>query len=293
MKRQAQKNLKEQLSSFYKSCPEYFAIIKEEGKRSKLQELRLRQTVDLLQEGNVYLDVGCGAGVLINYAIQEKKVYAVGVELSHLGCQLARESGERTEGKASFVISDAEHLGVKSNSIDTVSTFETMEHLVYPRRALDEMIRCCKKGGLIILSIPHWFIGIHKRPDWILNFFKLPFFLLGMFFKFKLTGAFLVKPTPIFLNKEKWKGASAAKIADLDAVSWIWSESLYDYLEKNGCEVIEYDTYRYLKDALAPKKDSFLKRLKMRIFNLLSKTPFFKHLGTCVFIIARKENISG
>jgi ubiquinone/menaquinone biosynthesis C-methylase UbiE len=289
MKKQAQARVKEELTSFYKNCPDYFNILQEDGTKNKLQESRLEETVALLEEGDTYLDVASGAGVLVNYAVSKKRVYALGVELSYFGCQLAREEKKKTKGKAVFIVSDVENLGLKNDSIDKVSSFETLEHLVDPRRALDEMVRCLKKGGLLILSIPHWFIGIHKRPDWVLNLLKLPFLLVGMFLTYRLRHRFLVRPTPFFLEKERWVGASASDIADLDAVSWIWSESLYDYLKEKGLTIVEYDTYRYLKDTLVSRKDSFLGPLKMKIFSLFSKTPFLRHLGSCIFIIARKE----
>lgn len=52
-----------------------------------------------------------------------------------------------------YVQSDAQHIPIQSNSVDTATIFETLEHVVDPYCTLMELKRITKKSGHIIVEL--------------------------------------------------------------------------------------------------------------------------------------------
>jgi SAM-dependent methyltransferase len=50
-------------------------------------------------------------------------------------------------------LSDAQHLALPDNSVDTIVSFETLEHLPDPAKALSEYFRVCRQS--LILTVPN------------------------------------------------------------------------------------------------------------------------------------------
>lgn len=93
--------------------------------------------------GNSILDVGCGSGAyVLNLA---EKYQVTGVDYQKF------PSWE--EKPHLFSISDAAELNLENNSVDTILSFETLEHLQNPEEALREYYRVCRKN--IILTVPN------------------------------------------------------------------------------------------------------------------------------------------
>lgn len=62
------------------------------------------------------------------------------------------------------LVMNAEEIQFKDNTFDTVICFETIEHSMNPQQIVNECIRVCKKGGLIIISGIMDF-QIHNHPN--------------------------------------------------------------------------------------------------------------------------------
>lgn len=95
------------------------------------------------------LEVGCGTG-----AITEVLAPVVGhLTASDVSEALARDVGNcfRTD----WCRQDACHLGIPDNSFDLVVSSECIEHTPDPRRALGEMARVVKNGGVVIVTSPN------------------------------------------------------------------------------------------------------------------------------------------
>lgn len=61
------------------------------------------------------------------------------------------------------ICGDAQHLPIRSESVDAVFLTEVLEHLPRPQSALAECHRILKKGGIFILTIP-FMLGEHQMP---------------------------------------------------------------------------------------------------------------------------------
>ena len=107
----------------------------------QLNPFRLNAILDFA--GESVLDVGCGNG---SYVLELKDKYDIkGVDFQDFSAW--RESPEL------FSISDASQLCLKDSSVDTILSFETLEHLYKPEEALREYHRVCRKN--LILTVPN------------------------------------------------------------------------------------------------------------------------------------------
>lgn len=94
--------------------------------------------------GHSILDVGCGSGAYILELIGKYDIRGVDY-------QRFPSWDEKPE---LFSISDASNLvNYADNSVDTILSFETLEHLENPENALQEYHRVCRKN--IILTVPN------------------------------------------------------------------------------------------------------------------------------------------
>lgn len=86
---------------------------------------------------NTLLDVGCGSGEYL------KGINAVGVEISRYG---AKQAGKVCPA----LVADAHHLPFQDGSFDYVSMIHVIEHLHNPTKAIDEAVRVCRKGVIVL-----------------------------------------------------------------------------------------------------------------------------------------------
>ncbi|MBI2916992.1 MAG: class I SAM-dependent methyltransferase [Chloroflexi bacterium] len=92
-------------------------------------------------------DVGCGTGLITRRLIAEKVV----------GLDINRWNLHRAVGHVATlrpVQGDAERLPLRPHCFDLMVCTETLEHLVEPRRALQDMLLGLKPGGKLIGSMP-------------------------------------------------------------------------------------------------------------------------------------------
>ena len=69
------------------------------------------------------------------------------------------------------VVGDALALGIASASVDVVLCTEMLEHVTEPQRAIDEMYRVLKPGGMLLLTTRFLF-PIHDAPHDYFRFTK-------------------------------------------------------------------------------------------------------------------------
>jgi len=110
-----------------------------------------RTVVDMLQKvcPTSILDVGCGEGFTLNFIKKKLDIEMKGIDF----CPIAVELGRALFPKIKLDVADIYCLPHKKNSIDLVLCTEVLEHLEYPREALEEIVRVTKR--YVILSVPH------------------------------------------------------------------------------------------------------------------------------------------
>lgn len=115
----------------------------------------MRRTMEGLTHkvSGALLDIGCG-GLPYREIFSSKVSRYVGVD---------RERS-RASMRGIDACGDALALPVRGQAFETVICSQVLEHLPEPDRAMAEMARVLKPGGLLILTAPHiW--GIHEEPD--------------------------------------------------------------------------------------------------------------------------------
>jgi SAM-dependent methyltransferase len=100
------------------------------------------RTVGLLADRGPVLDVGCGVGE------EARALGAVGLDPSMTMLTEARESG------GTFVRGDVLALPIASGMLGGVRTDRVLQHVAEPKRALDELARVLRPGGLAVLAEP-------------------------------------------------------------------------------------------------------------------------------------------
>lgn len=92
------------------------------------------------------LDAGCGTG--LNLASMPPG--SVGIDLNPRNLALIQQRLPQHE----VVLGDIEAMPFEDASFSTLVCTEVLEHVPYPDRALSEMARILKPGGLLIGSVP-------------------------------------------------------------------------------------------------------------------------------------------
>jgi SAM-dependent methyltransferase len=97
---------------------------------------------------NRLLDVGCGAGALLQAAARARWD-AEGQEISRTGSEHVKELGIRT------FHGDLLEANYPSDYFDVVTASEVLEHLPDPKKYLAEILRVLRPGGLFWGTTPH------------------------------------------------------------------------------------------------------------------------------------------
>jgi cyclopropane fatty-acyl-phospholipid synthase-like methyltransferase len=137
-----------------------------------------RSLVDMndLQPGQWFLDIGCGRGEILFYAL-EKGVRGVGIDYSWDAVELTREGLTAKGLGAHLVVADATRLPFKDGMFDRTFGGDLIEHLTEESAAkcLLEAVRTTKSGGKFF---------VHTCPNVGFSRFLVP---LVMWF-FRLVG---------------------------------------------------------------------------------------------------------
>lgn len=100
-------------------------------------------------EDKLVLDVGCGAAYgteVLSKEGQAKLVLGLDANLDHVP--------SRNTARLMLVQGDAMNLPFKEESFDVVTAFEVIEHLDDPQKALGQIKRVLKTGGVALISTP-------------------------------------------------------------------------------------------------------------------------------------------
>jgi SAM-dependent methyltransferase len=104
-----------------------------------------------LRPGQSLLDVGCGPGTItadLATLVAPGRVTAVDESPAALG-EAARATAKRAVDNVEFAVADVLELTFPDDTFDVVHAHQVLQHVTDPVRALGEMRRVCRPGGVI------------------------------------------------------------------------------------------------------------------------------------------------
>jgi 2-polyprenyl-3-methyl-5-hydroxy-6-metoxy-1,4-benzoquinol methylase len=110
---------------------------------------RLKNIIDIKPNMRRVLDVGCGAGIFLDY-LKNKGFYVEGVELSPWGYNIAKNRlGLKIHNNL------IENLTPPSNKFDVITLYDVLEHTTNPNDFLITLKKWLKKDGVVIINLPN------------------------------------------------------------------------------------------------------------------------------------------
>jgi len=106
--------------------------------------------MEYVPRGKKVLEAGCGMGPWVIY-LNDLGYKIIGLDFS---IQTIKQS-KRLYPSLKFIAGDVVNLGLKDNSFDAVLSWGVVEHFeAGPHRALGEMFRVLRSGGLLFITVP-------------------------------------------------------------------------------------------------------------------------------------------
>lgn len=149
-------NLREFYDSKYRGEEWALAVLKPHA----VSTTRYDDTARLLaSESGELLEIGCGSGKF-TMAIAPQFEKVIGLDLSPVRIETARRMLKahcpHLDGRVEFVVGDGDGpLAFLTGSFDVVVLCAVLEHVVDVFGLLDEAARVCKRGGVVVISVPN------------------------------------------------------------------------------------------------------------------------------------------
>ena len=114
-----------------------------------------------LQASDTFVDLGCGPGALIAHAAPLlTQGEAIGVDLSRVQLELARDRFRRSKLGPRFLQQDASATELRSQTADAVGLGFAVQYAERPERLLKEATRLARLGGRVAATVlGHPFFG--------------------------------------------------------------------------------------------------------------------------------------
>jgi len=145
----------------------------------ELVKRRFRITSALTDfQNKTVLDFGSGNGAqTVQFLHSGCRILAVDIDYGDLHVLREYLDGNNTDA-ISPVQYDGNLLPVQNSSIDTVISYEVIEHVGSESQALKELYRVLKPGGTLIMSVPNkwWVFETHGANLPLLPWNRVPFF---------------------------------------------------------------------------------------------------------------------
>lgn len=120
----------------------------ETNKRLNVVFKKLFKTSDL--KGKRFLEVGCGIGYFSNRAT-DIGAYVTGIDVGPKLIEICKSKNK----SAHFRVGSASDIPFKNNIFEVLLSTEVIEHVDDQSKAINEMIRVVKPGGLLVITTPN------------------------------------------------------------------------------------------------------------------------------------------
>lgn len=114
---------------------------------------------------DIILDVACGVGYGVYLLAMKGTRKVIGIDISKDAIDYAKRSYQNASNNVEFLVGDATNMPINSSEIDTLISFETIEHLKDPDTFLMECRRVLKDNGTLILSTPNKYASLKKYVE--------------------------------------------------------------------------------------------------------------------------------
>jgi len=141
--------VRKELARFYSTSSDYLNFIKSH------QESHLRSYLPFVEryvaKGARVLELGVGPGSAA-FLLSQRGYEVVGLDISSL---FVKEISSHTGSHLKIVLGDVLDLPFSGSSFDAVTSLYFLEHVTDVERALLEMMRVLRKGGLLLIKSPN------------------------------------------------------------------------------------------------------------------------------------------
>jgi len=121
-----------------------------------------RKVLDGRLEGATVLEIGCGGGGFAAWMAAMGARSVSGEDFSDTAIETA--CNPHTAANLAFRLGDIQRIEHPDDTFDVVVSCETLEHLPAPYKAVTELARVLRPGGLLVLSTPNYpnITGAHR-----------------------------------------------------------------------------------------------------------------------------------
>ena len=105
--------------------------------------------------GKFVLDIACGSGHGSILLIESKSKQVIGIDLELEAMKGAQLSNGNQSKLPLLLVGSAERIPFTNSTADVVVCFETIEHIIEDKRAVDEFHRVLKPEGTLLLTTPN------------------------------------------------------------------------------------------------------------------------------------------
>lgn len=120
------------------------------------QKERADEALKIIEPGATVIDLGCGDGAVLKYFEQTKGIKGIGVDISDIVLQQARQLGIKT---LTIDLTKSENL-LQLPEADYITGFEILEHMPNPETFLCYASQKARQG--LIFSVPNTGYYIHR-----------------------------------------------------------------------------------------------------------------------------------
>ena len=111
----------------------------------------------IFNPGEKVLDAGCGDGSILFALKCHFNITIIGADFSEEALVNARKNSIRKGFPLESYKADTRNLPFENESLDKILSLGVIEHLQNPSEAVDELARCLKPNGILVLMTPNKF----------------------------------------------------------------------------------------------------------------------------------------